>query len=75
MHEIDLLERFGPHLALPHSRKIENDLWELRIRGETQVRILYTFINKTIVLLHVFRKSQKIPVKELDIARDRISQI
>ena len=76
VHEIDLLERFGPQLRETHSKKVQKGLWELRIRGETEIRILYTFIDKTILLLHAFKKKgQKIPSKEMNIASDRMARL
>lgn len=63
---IDLLEKFGNKLGLPHSKKINKDLFELRIRGKTEVRIFYTYHNLSIILLCGFiKKSQKIPKKNL----------
>ena len=32
IHEIDLLEKHGAHLAMPHSKKLTSNLFELRIR-------------------------------------------
>ena len=42
---IDLLERFGYRLSMPYSKKIESNLFELRIRGKVEIRIFYTFRN------------------------------
>lgn len=71
-HEINLLEKYGPFLGMPHSKKIASDLYELRARGMTEVRIVYTFHKGTIVLLHAFKKEQqKISPRELKVARNR----
>ncbi len=40
---IDLLELFGNRLNMPHSKKVVSHLFELRIRGVHEVRILYVF--------------------------------
>ncbi|HEY4510046.1 MAG TPA: type II toxin-antitoxin system RelE/ParE family toxin [Candidatus Paceibacterota bacterium] len=70
---IDLLEGFGPRLGMPHSKKIDHDLFELRIRGVQEVRIFYTVHRTSIVLLHGFvKKSQKTPKKEIRTAVQRI---
>ncbi|MBU0540323.1 type II toxin-antitoxin system RelE/ParE family toxin [Patescibacteria group bacterium] len=70
IHTIDLLERFGHALRMPHSKKIDEHLFELRLTGRQNVRVFYTFHQKTIVLLHgCIKKSQRIPEKELDTAR------
>ena len=72
LRTIDLLERFGNKLGMPHSKKIAKGLFELRIRGEEEARIIYTFHKSSIVLLHGFKKkSQKIPKRELNVAREK----
>jgi len=66
---IDLLEKFGHELRSPHTKKIKTNLFELRIRGQQEVRIFYTFYKKEIVLLHGYvKKSQKTPKRELEYA-------
>ena len=74
--EIDLLGKHGPYLAMPHSKKLNNDLYELRIRGRQEIRILYAFAKKDIYLLHAFKKkTQKTPRKEIETARKRLDLI
>ena len=76
LRTIDLLEQFGYKLALPHSKKISNRLFELRIRGKIEVRIFYTFYAGGIVLLYGFiKKTQKSPKKYLLQAKKRISKL
>ena len=66
LRTIDLLEKFGPALRLPHSKPVAKGLFELRTRGQQEVRILYTFHKGSAVLLHGFvKKSAKMPTKEL----------
>ncbi len=73
LRTIDLLERFGYGLGMPHSKKINAQLFELRVRGQQEVRIFYTFRQSTIVLLHGFiKKSSPIPDRELQTARQRL---
>ena len=69
----DLLEHYGPDLGMPHSKPLGDGLYELRVRGRQEVRILYVFaIGHTIFLLHGFlKKTQIIPKRELDLARHR----
>lgn len=63
---IDLLEKFAHRLGMPHSRAVGHGIFELRIRGVQEVRILYTFRNDRIVLLHGYiKKSTSMPAKEL----------
>lgn len=70
LRTIDLLERFGNQLTLPHSKKMSGSLFELRVRGQQEVRIFYCFHRGTAVLLHGFiKKSQKTPHKVLEKAQ------
>ncbi len=73
VHSIELLEEFSHNLGMPHSKKIDSRLFELRIRGQQEVRILYTFYKGTIFLLHGFtKKTQKIQGKELATAKQKL---
>ncbi|MBU0578720.1 type II toxin-antitoxin system RelE/ParE family toxin [Patescibacteria group bacterium] len=63
---IDLLERFGFRLGMPHTKKIQNNLFELRIKGKQEVRFFYGFKQGKIELVHGFIKKQnKISAKEI----------
>ena len=73
IHSIDLLEKFGPLLRMPHVKKLTNNIYELRIKGKQEVRILFTFNKKEIILLHAFqKKTQKTPQKDIDTALKRL---
>ena len=73
LRTVDLLERFGNQLGMPHSKSIGRCLFELRIRGQQEIRLFYTFNCNRAVILHGFiKKSQKIPQKELIIAQQKL---
>lgn len=73
---IDLLSKHGPLLKPPDIKKLQKNLYELRISGKIAIRIFYTFYNGEYYLLNAFKKkSQKTPLKELKIALDRIKEI
>ena len=73
---IDLLEKFGYHLNLPHSKKVDAKLFELRIKGQQEIRIFYTFQKGNIIMLHGFiKKSQIIPRKELERAKKKLKNL
>ena len=73
LRTIELLDQFGYELGMPHSKKVADKLFELRVRGQQEVRILYTFHQNTIILLHGFvKKSQSIPSKELKTAQNKL---
>jgi len=76
LRTIDLLERFGEKLTLPHSKRILPRLFELRIHGKQEIRMFYTFHKSQIFLLHGFRKkSQRIPKKEIHVAIQKLKAI
>jgi len=76
IRSIEILETHGPNIGMPHTKQISTKLLELRIRGKQEVRIFYTFNNKTIYLLHGFiKKSQKTPQKEILKAKSLIDTI
>jgi len=75
-HETDLLEKHGPRLSMPHSKKLTTDLYELRIRGRQEIRIIYSFIKNDIYLLHAFKKQkQQTPRKEIETALKRLRSL
>jgi phage-related protein len=75
-HMIDLLEIHGPMLGMPHAKKLTANLYELRIRGKEEIRIIYGYKQRIIYLLHAFKKqTQKTPKKELQTALQRMSSI
>ena len=72
---IDMLQ-YEINLGMPYSRKIDKDLFELRLTGKPAIRVIYTHKDKQIFLLHIFEKKQwKIPKKELRIALKRLELI
>ncbi len=69
---LDLLEKYGMSVGLPHVKKVTRMLYELRIRGVQEIRIFFVSQQSRIVLLHGFiKKSQKIPQKEIRVAQKR----
>lgn len=72
--KIEWLEEYGPRLTEPHTKKIEDDLYELRFEGEDgAIRVIYFFyVGKKIILLNGFKKkTKKIPKRELELAKKR----
>ncbi len=76
LHTIELLEEFGANLRMPYSKKITNNLYELRVSGKEAIRIFYTKAKNTFYLLHAIKKkAQKTPKKEIEIAIDRLRDL
>jgi phage-related protein len=73
LRTFDLLERFGNQLKMPHSKKVSDGLFELRIRGVQEVRFLYMFQkDKIVIVLSGFiKKTNKIPIRQLSLAKRR----
>ncbi len=69
-----LLEEFGTALAMPHARRIEGKLWELR-PGDN--RLFYCLHDgKRFVILHGFRKkTMQTPEKEIQTALQRMKEL
>lgn len=69
---------YGWPLGMPLVRKMDKDLWEVRINltNKEIARIFFTVIGNTMVLLHGFiKKSQQTPVNDLRIAKERRDRV
>lgn len=64
---IERLIYYGHDIQMPYSKNIGNGLFELRILGKINVRILYIFRYNEAYLLHIFNKKRwSIPKKEIE---------
>ncbi len=71
---IKLLKYFGNQLGMPYSKQLAHNLFELRVRGQQEIRILYCFDKNQAVIVHAFiKKTQKTPPKEIAIAQQRMA--
>jgi len=74
-YTVELLSEFGIRIGSQFVKKMAGtDLWELRIIGESSIRIFYIAdTGRSFVLLHAFvKKSQKTPIKEIKTALKRL---
>lgn len=74
----DLMLEFGPNLGMPHTRPIENGLFELRVKSKEGIaRVFFcTKRGNKIIVLHIFvKKTQKTPLKELKLAKKRMLEV
>lgn len=68
-----LLQTYGHELRMPYMKMIDRGIYELRIRGTFEIRIMLAFRESRAVLLHGFvKRSVKIPWRELQVARKRL---
>lgn len=73
---IALLEEHGKGTGMPDVKKISGQLYELRIRGKNELRLLFTQQGDTVYILHIYKKqTQKLPRKELKLALKRLTII
>lgn len=58
-------------------RKVDVSLWEVRSKIVNRIsRVIFTVYGEFIVLIHGFiKKSQKIPIKDLRLAKKRLSNL
>jgi len=76
LRTIDLLEKFGFELGLPHSRHMSDGLLELRVRGKRELRIFYCFNKNKVTLLHAcVKKTEKTLARDLKLARSAQTQL
>jgi len=78
LHVIELVEEFGPHLGLPHTRPMGSGLFEVRARGKEGIgRALFCALpGRELMVLNTFiKKSKKTPQKELELARKRMKEV
>ena len=70
--------QFGWPIGLPLCRLLGGGLWEIRtsLPGRREVRIMICFHDGVLIALHSFvKKSQKTPLKELALAKQRMKEL
>ncbi len=78
LHVMGMIEEFWPALGLPYTDPLGGGLFEIRAKGEEGIGRSFSCAvkGKEIIVLHSFvKKSQKIPKKELDPARNRMKEV
>ena len=68
----------GPNLGEPHTKSLGQGLFELRLKSREGIaRVFFcAMVGRRIVMLHSFlKKSERIPVRELEIAVGRLKQV
>jgi phage-related protein len=70
--------QFGWPIGLPLCRALGDGLWEVRssLPSRREARVLFGFHDGILIALHAFiKKTQKTPVSELAIARQRFREV
>ena len=70
---LDLLRTFGIDLGMPHVRHLRGNLYEFRLRGQREHRVMYPALaGQRFLLLHAFtKKTQRTPPAEIALAQQR----
>ncbi len=77
IHITEMIEEFGLSLGKPYISKVEKELFEIRAKGVEGIGRSFFCTSKTkeIIILHSYiKKTQKIPQKEIKIARKRLKE-
>lgn len=78
LHIAEMIEEFGPALGSPYTKALKDGLFEIRAKGREGIgrSFFCTIKGKEVIILHSFiKKSQKIPKKEIQIARQRLKEV
>lgn len=78
LHIAEMIGEYGPLLGDPYTKPLGEGLFEIRARGKEGIgrSFFCTMKGREVVILHSFiKKSQKIPKKELKIARSRLKEV
>ena len=78
LHVAEMIEEFGPALGEPYTKAIGKGLFEIRTKGNEGIgrSFFCTLKGKEVIVLHSFiKKSQKIPKKEMNVARKRLKEV
>ena len=72
---LKLLEQYGHSLSMPAAKPIGGGLWELRLTGRPQIRMLYGFCESVPVVVLALRKQHSaLPRSAIVLARKRFNE-
>lgn len=75
---VDLIEEQGPNLGEPFTKKIDKELYEIRVKAQEGIgRALYCYlVGQEIVILTAFiKKTQKTPLRIIELAKTRMKEV
>ena len=78
LHVAEMIGEYGPLLGAPYTKPLGEGLFEIRAKGKEGIgrSFFCTMKGREVVILHSFiKKSQKIPKKELKMARSRLKEV
>ncbi|MFA6017134.1 MAG: type II toxin-antitoxin system RelE/ParE family toxin [Patescibacteria group bacterium] len=69
---VDLFEEYGFQLSKEYLKKINKNIWELRV---SRYRLLFGVIRCFSIIINIFyKKTQKTPIKQIKLAIFRLKQ-
>ncbi|MEZ5740712.1 MAG: type II toxin-antitoxin system RelE/ParE family toxin [Burkholderiaceae bacterium] len=74
----ELIEEFGPDLGRPHTAPLGQGLFEIRVKGREGIaRSVFCTVKgqRVVILATVVKKSQQIPTRLIDLARQRMKEV
>jgi len=75
---MELMEKHGVNLGEPHTKSLGDELFEIRAKAKEGIgRSIFCYMqDRKIIILHVFvKKDQKIPKKDLELAKERLKEV
>lgn len=76
---IELMNRVGTaNIGMPYTKSLSDGLFEIRLKSKSGIaRSMFCYFqNNSIIILHTFiKKSQKTPLKEIQIAKQRKKEL
>ncbi|GHD51448.1 Phage-related protein [Marinobacter persicus] len=75
---MELMEKHGANLGEPHTKPLGEELFEIRAKAKEGIgRGTFCYMQgKRIIVLHIFvKKGQKIPKKDLALAKERLKEV
>jgi len=78
LHIAEMIEEFGPALGSPYTKALSGGLFEIRSKGKEGIgRSFFCMVKgQEVIILHSYvKKSQKIPKKEMTLARKRLAEV
>ena len=75
---VELMKEHGANLGMPYTRALGDGLFELRVKAQEGIgRAFFCYVvNKRIIILHgCIKKTQKTPLQELRLAKERLKKV
>jgi phage-related protein len=73
---LTLLKNFSYNLRMPYSKNILPGIFELRVGGLKNIRLIYAYFGDSIVIFYAFeKKTEQISIQEIRIIKMKFSNL